>query len=48
MNQDQLAQAGVGVLGLTVIYFAFFRKKKKPFKAARPRSSPITAGFKYT
>ena len=46
MNQDQLAQVGVGALGLTLIYFAFFRKKKKIFKQ-KTRSSPITAAFKY-
>lgn len=47
MNQDQLVQVGVGALGLTLFYFTFIRKKKKIFKAARPRSSPITAAFKY-
>ena len=46
MNQDQLAQVGVGALGVTLIYFTFFRKKKKIFKQ-KTRSSPITAAFKY-
>ncbi len=46
MNQDQLARVGVVALGGAVVYFAFFRKKKKIFKQ-KTRSSPITAAFKY-